>query len=190
VQRQRVERGLLDCLARFLEARAALRAYAQSAEIEQALRERRLGGQRKRLDGSCPGDVSRLRVVGQAASGLCELRQALLEPWALTQLEQELASRRAQRLVDGRQHPAQAGGAVGREQPQPLRIVAGAELVQRRLERLPTDDATLAVVEHAEARVEARRERVSLQQPEAEAVDRGDPGSVERPREVVTADLA
>ena len=47
VERQCVERSLLHGPASLLEARAALGAHAQAAEIEQALRQRRLGGQRR-----------------------------------------------------------------------------------------------------------------------------------------------
>ena len=187
LQRERVERRLLDGLASLLEARAALRARAQAAEVEQALGQRRLGGQLERLHAplraprrSRPVSSARQRAASAAPRGAPRARP-------VAQLEQQLASGRAQGLVDGRQHPAQPGGAVGREQPQPLRVVAGAELVQRGLERLTADDAALAVVEHAEARVEPGGERMRLQQPQAEAVDGRDPGAVERPREVVAA---
>ena len=45
----------------------------------------------------------------------------------LAELERQLAPGRAQRLVDARQHPAEPLRAVGREQPQPLRLAAGTE---------------------------------------------------------------
>ena len=55
------------------------------------------------------------------------------------------------------------------------------------LERLAAEHPRLAVVEHTEAGVEPGRERIRLQQPVAEAVDRRDPGAVELTGEVVSA---
>src|SRR5207253_9455621 len=92
-----------------------------------------------------------------------------------------------QRLVDAGQHPPQPAGAVRCEQTQTPRIVTGAEFVQRLLERLAAEHPRLAVVEHTEAGVEPGRERIRLQQPVAEAVDRRDPGAVELTGEVVSA---
>src|SRR4029079_14794035 len=93
-------------------------------------------------------------------------------------LEPKLEPRRAKRLVHARQHPAQAPPAVRGEQPQP-RLVIAAELLQRRPEGLAAENTALAVVEHPEARVDPGRERMRLQEPVAEAVDRRDPGRVE-----------
>src|SRR5439155_11126018 len=56
-------------------------------------------------------------------------------------------------------------------------------------ERLAAEHPALAVVEHAEARVDPRSKRVGAQQPMAEAVDRRDPSGVELAREVVPAEL-
>src|SRR4029078_9073198 len=55
----------------------------------------------------------------------------------------------------------------------------------RRAQGLSAQHAALSVVEHPEARVDAGRERMRLQQTVAEAVDRRDPGRVELARRVV-----
>src|SRR5439155_1602360 len=86
---------------------------------------------------------------GQAARGFAQLVQPLLEARPLAELEDELTPRRAQRLVDAREHPPQAVGAVGREEPQPLGVAAGAERLERPLERLPAHDRSVRLVELA-----------------------------------------
>ena len=189
LQRQLVERRLLDRLARLLVARRPLAARAQPGEIEQTLGQRRRLRERDRLRRRRARRVGGVRIGRQCARRLSQLVELDLEVGALAQLEVELPAGRAQRLVHGRQHPAQAGGAVRGQQLQAVSVVAGTELVQRRLEGLAADDASLAVVENAEARVEPRRERVRLQQPQAEAVDGRDPGAVERARQVVAPEL-
>jgi hypothetical protein len=189
LKRQLVERGLLDRLPCLLVARRTLASRPQAAQVEQPLRRLRRLRQRERLGGGGTRLVLRLGVLRETARGLRELRQARVEPGTLAELEHELAARRAKRLVDGREHPPQAGRAIRGKETEPLGIVAGAKLVQGRLEGLAADDATLAVVEDPEARIEAGGERMSLQQAETETVDGRDPGAVERPGEVVAADL-
>src|SRR5256885_5546423 len=66
-------------------------------------------------------------------------------------------------------------------------MVAGADLVQRRIERLAAEHAGLAVIKPPEARVEPGGERIRLQQPVTEAVNRRDPGAVKLAREVIAA---
>ena len=176
-------------LARFLVGRRALAACPQAAEIEQPLGELRRFRQRERLRGRRARCVGGCGVVCETPGGLGQLREPRLEARPLAQLERELPAGRAEGLVHGGQHPAQPRRAVGREQPQPRRVVARAELVQRRLERLAADHTALAVVQNTEPRVESGGERVRLQQPQAEAVDRRDPGSVERTSEIVAAEL-
>src|SRR5581483_4779464 len=80
-------------------------------------------------------------------------------------------------------------GAVRREQPQPVGVARGAELLERVPERLAPEDGALRLVELAEARIEPGGEGIRLQQPQAEAVDRRDPGAVELAREVVAPAL-
>ena len=91
--------------------------------------------------------------------------------------------------MDARKHPAQPAGAVGGEQLHPLLVAAAAELLQRLAEGLAAEDTPLAVVQHAETRVDPGRERMGLQEPVAEAMDRRDPRRVEVAREVVALEL-
>ncbi len=105
----------------------------------------------------------------------------------LAQLERQLAAGGAERLVDGGQLAAQSLRAVGREQPQPLGVAGRAERRERALERLAADDRAVLIVELAEPRIDADRERMRAQQPRAEAVDRRDPRTVEPAREIGAA---
>src|SRR5439155_17193949 len=97
-----------------------------------------------------------------------------------------LAPGGAERLVDAREHPTEPGGAVRREELQPVGLTRREELGERALERGAAQHRPLGLVELAEARVEARSERIRLQQSQAEAVDGGDPRAVELAREVVS----
>src|SRR5262249_38501638 len=164
-----VERGLLDALARLLVRGGALAATTEVAEIEQLLRSE---------------VVVEHELLAETARSLSELVDALAETAPLAQLEDEVASRGAQRLVHPGQHAAQPVSPVDGEQPEARRIVAGAEVRQGRLERFASQHAPLALVEHPETRVDARGEGMRTQEPMAEAVDRRDPGAVERAREV------
>ena len=94
-------------------------------------------------------------------------------------VEHELPAGRAQSLVDPRQHPPQPARAVGGEQAEPLGLLVDAERRERLLKRLAGEDARLVVVDDPEPGVDAGLERMRLQQPVAEAVDRRDPGRVE-----------
>src|SRR5204863_4158349 len=67
---------------------------------------------------------------------------------------------------------------------QPVGIVLRAEVRDRRAERLAPEHGSLRVVELAEARIKASREGIRLQKPQAEAVDRRDPRTVELPGEI------
>ncbi len=116
-----------------------------------------------------------------------QLGEPLGDDRQLAELERQLASGGAERLVDAGEHPAQPVRAVGREQPQPFAVARRAERRERALERLAADDGAVFVVELAVARVDADRERMRAQEPRAEAVDRRDPRAVELPREVVAA---
>src|SRR5215216_3003907 len=137
--------------------------------------------------------MRRLQVADRPlVAGGARVRTELLEPLAelhrLARVDPQLEPGRAQGLVDAGEHPAQPPSAVGGEQPQ-ARLVVAAELLERRPERLASEHASLAVVEHAEARVDPGRERVRLQQAAAEAVDGRDPRAVELALEVVAAEL-
>ena len=188
-QREIVERRLLHRAARLLVGRRTLAACPEAAEVEQPLGQLRRFRKDEGLSSRRTCRIGGAGVLCQTPCRLGELREPRVQAGSLAELERELPARRAERLVHGGEHPAQPRSAVGREQPEPGRILAGAELVQRRLERLTTDDAPLTVVQHPETRVETGGERVRLQQPQAEAVDRRDPGAVERAGEIVAAEL-
>ena len=177
-----LERRLLDALARLLEGARALAATLQHPQVEQALRIR---PQLERLRGASPLEVGRLWVVDEAARRVAQGLEPLVEARPLAQLELEVAPGRAQRLVDAREHPPQPVGAVGRKQPQPLGIAVRTEPRERALEGLSPEDGALRLVELAEAGIDPDLERVCLEQARAEAVDRRDPGAVERAGEVV-----
>ncbi len=188
--RELVERGPLDALPRLLVRRRALAARAERREIEQPLGQRRLGRDPERLLRVRALELGRGRVPGEGARRVLQLAEPFLEPGPfVVEGELERPPGRAKRLVDAGEHPPQPAGAVGREELEPLGLAALAERRERRLERLAADHPPLALVEDAEARVEPGRERVSLQQPHAEAVDGRDPGAVELAREVVAAAL-
>ena len=68
-------------------------------------------------------------------------------------------------------------------------MLARAELGERDAERLRAQHARLALVEHAEARIDAGRRGIRAQQPVTEAVDRRDPRAVELAREIGAAGL-
>ena len=159
-------------------------------QLEQVVRSRRPLDELEQRGGAGALELGRRDVVDEAAGRRAELLEPLLERRALAELEHELPSGGAERLVDPGDHPAQAPRAVGREQLQPVRVAVGAEPGQRLVERLAREHRRLRLVELAEARVEPGLERIRLQQPIAEAVDRRDPGAVERPRQVVAPSAA
>ena len=162
---------------------------AEAGELHQPVGPRVALEEREQLRRRRALVVGRRGVVDEAAGGLAQIVDALREVGPPADLERELAPGRAQRLVDAREHPAQAVGAVGREQAQPVGIAVGAELVERLPERLAPEHRALRVVELAEARIEPGGERIGLQEPQAEAVDGRDPGAVELAREVVAPAL-
>ena len=116
-------------------------------------------------------------------------RDSVVEALAQPRLEDQLASRRPQRVVDADEHLAEPRRLVGREQLPAVGLVGGAERVERRVERLALQHARLRLVEHPEPRVDAGCERIGGQEPAAEAVDRRDPGAVEVAREIRTLEL-
>ena len=169
-------------------ARAPLHANAERST-------RRSGGDPLRRHAQHLAGISRLRGccrwVGCELLGLdAERSYRAVDARALPELEDERPPGRAKRLVDAREHASQPGRAIGREQPQPLRILSRTELPERALERFAAQHRSSRVLELAEAWVEAGRERMGAQEPVAEPVNRRDPGSVELPREVGTTALA
>ena len=183
-RRELVERCLLDRTACFLVGRGTLTTCEEVSEVAQTLRPRVRFEQDEHLRGGVELRLAAARVLRQTTSRLAQFLHARLQLRHVAQFEHELAPGRTQRLVDARQHPAQTVGAVDREQPQPRLVVVRAERRQCSLEGLAAQHAPLALVEDAEARIDACRERVRAQQPVAEAVNRGDPRAVESTREI------
>ena len=175
-----VERSLLGPLTRLFVAGRAFPAQTQVAKVEDPVSACVLFEVDERPTRRLALSVSRTFVFREAARRLAELVDPHDEARPLAQLEDELPSGRSERLVDACEHPPQAVRAVDRQQPQTGRVVVRAEGGERLPERLPSQYAALALVEHAEARIDARRKRMRTQEPVAEAVDGGDPGSVER----------
>src|SRR5207302_930525 len=123
-----------------------------------------------------PGSLSQfMRAFGQVATP--------------ADLERELTPGRPQRLVDTGEHPAKPVGAVGRQEAQPVRMAVRAELVEGPPEGFAPQHRALRVVQLPEAWVEPGRERIGLEQPQAEAVNRRDPGAVELTGEIVSPAL-
>ena len=180
-----VERRLLDRAPGFLVRRRPVARCAEPRQLDQPVgarveleqREQLLGIRVLHLAGRSVRD-ERARRVTQLLDPLCQLRPA-------ADVERQLTPRGAQGLVDAREHPSQPARAVRGEQAKPLRLPVGTELVEGGLERLAAEHGTLRVVELAEPRVESRSKRVRLEQAEAEAVDRRDPGAVELAREIM-----
>ena len=188
-RRRLVERSLRDGAPRLLVGGRPLAGGAEPGELHQPVGARVPLEQREQLLGVRALVVARRRVAGEAPGRLAQLLDALGELRAPADVEIELAAGGAKRLVDAREHPAKPVRAVGREQAQPIGRAVGAELAERLLERLAAEHRSLGLVELAEARVEPRRERVSLQQAQAEAMNGGDPGAVELAREIVPSAL-
>ena len=132
-----------------------------------------------------PLEVGGVGVVRKAVSGVAQSLDAVGERRPVAELQHERPPGGAQRGVDSSQHSPQAGGAVRREQLESVRLFPATERCQRLLERLACEYGGVRFLELSEARIETGLERVRPEQPVAEAVDRGDPGSVELPSQVV-----
>ena len=159
-------------------------------EIDETLGRRPFAEHVEELAGVPALGRGRRRVCGQRLRLGDQRRHRVTRARPLAELEDEVASGRAKRLVDARQHPAQALRTVRREQAEPLGLASGAELLERAIERLAAEHRGAGVLELAEARIEPGGERMRAEQPCAEAVDRRDPGSVELAREIGAATLA
>jgi hypothetical protein len=145
-----------------LYCRSCGRGDRHAAELGQG----DLGGGRKR--GRLGGDAWRL-CLRQAGKALPAASQARV--------------RRAH-------HVAQAVGRVGGHHLEPLRVLALAhEGAQGGVEGVGGHALRLELVEHPEARVDARAQRVRAKQPRAEAVDGRDPGGLRRARLLAPAQL-
>ena len=180
--RELVECGLLEPVAGAAERSGAVAGRRQQGEVEQLLRIRRRQSERGVRSGELL--VGHVGIRGERRGGGVQLGEPLGHARHLAELEPQLPARRAQRLVDAREHPPQPLRAVRREQAKALAVARRAERRQRALEGLAADHRAVLLVQLAEARVDADRERVRAQQARAEAVDRRDPGAVEPAREV------
>ena len=174
-----VQRRLLHAAPRLLVADRALAARLQLAEVEEPFGERPLGQELERARRRGAGGLASVGVVHETLGGVLQLGDPFRQPRTIAELEDERPPGRPQRVVHAGQHPAQSPRPVGGEQPQALLVAVRAELRESRLERLPLEHARLCLVEDAEARVDPGRERMGLEEPEAEAVDRRDPRGVE-----------
>ena len=179
-----VEGCLVEPVACAAELGRAVASGREMREVEQPLRVRP-----ERQRGVCGREllVGHLGIGRQRLCCSVQLRQSFGNAGVLTELELQVAARRAKRLVDAGEHAAQSLRAVGGEQPQPFGVTSRAEAGQCALERLTPDHRAVLVVELAEARVDPHRKRMRSQEARAEAVDRRDPRAVEPPREVMPA---
>ena len=182
-----VERRLLDRGERLAVRGRAIAAGLEAAQVISRSGRRSRCEQLEEIRSGLALGVGRVGVGRERGRSGPQLLDPLGELRPRRHRQVELAPRRAQRLVDARQHPPQPVAPVGGEQLEPLRIVSGAELRERGTERLRAQHRRLGLVELAEARVEPGRERIRPEQAGAEAVDRRDPGAVELAREVVPA---
>src|SRR5207248_10466683 len=89
-------------------------------------------------------------------------------------------------LADQRAEPV---GPVGGDQLEPLRRVAGEELLHRLLACLQREAGRLALVQHAVLRIDAGRHRMRAQEARAEAVDSRHPGALGLARQRALAEL-
>ena len=188
--RSDVERRLLQREPQVLVRGEAILAAALDRDLGQVEQEVDMRLAVQQLDGASedcarvvrPGLAVRLRECPRR--GCSQLRDPLVELRLLLEAELERPAGCPQRLRDPAEHATQADRAVRREQLDPLWMLVRAEFRQRDAERLRTQHARLALVEHAEARIDACRRGIRPEQPVAEAVDRRDPRAVELPCEI------
>ena len=86
----------------------------------------------------------------------------------------------AQALVGAERHRRQTPGLERRRRRGHVGVVGGKQAVERLVDRAVAQPCRLGRVEDAEARVEARRQRVRGEQAPAEGVDRHHPGAFGR----------
>ncbi len=181
---QALEGRCENAVQRLVEGRCARAARLHVRECQQALGEHRATCE---LEGRASGialEIGGTIVLDEARGGFPEVGDTFVELRSGAGLEHEIAAGRAERRVDLDEHSPQAVRAVRREELPAVRLVGRTEALQRRRERLGLEDEGLRLVEDTEARVDTGREWVCAQEPAAEAVDRRDPGTVERQREI------
>ena len=190
VRGQLLESRALGRLPRQLVRRRARTLAGERREIDEALGRRSFAEHVKELAGVTALSRGRRRVGGQRLPLGDQPRHRVTRVRPLAELEDEVTSGRAKRLVHARQHPAQALRTVRRQQAETLGLAPGAEFLERAIERLATEHRGAGVLELSETRIEPGGERMCAEQPCTEAVDRGDPGSVELAREIGAPALA
>ncbi len=184
-----LQRERAHLVPRVVERRRPCSARARVRQFEQSLGQAGRLQQVDHVTSRCPLQIRGLPVGGERLRFGEQVDDRVVEALGHAGLELELASRRAQRVVDADQHLAEATGAVGREELPTVRLIGSAELLQGRIERLALQNPSLGLVQHSEARVDPRRQRIRRQQPTAEPMNRRDPGAVEVAREVRTVEL-
>jgi hypothetical protein len=191
-RRDLVESSPLDRPERLAEGGKPLPllpADPQVGEIEEVLRGRnRLEKLERVLDLRASGQ----RLLGVAQRDLRDLAQL---GHAVGKRRDGLARKlewpacRAQAVVHAREHPSETLGPVGGEEPHAFGLSRLHVRGEGLREGLRAEHRRLALVEHAEARVEPGLERMRAQKPVAEAVDRRDPARVQVACEIVTLEL-
>ena len=112
-----VERRLLHQPARLLVRRGALAARAEAGQLHQPVRTRVALEQREQLLRVAALRVGRRGIGGEEARRLAQLLHAVRQLGTAADVEPQLPSRGAERLVDAGEHPPQPRRAVRREQP-------------------------------------------------------------------------
>src|SRR5205823_7542661 len=129
-------RSLLDSATGVLVAGSALSAGAKIGELEQSIRPRRGAETLEQRPGCGALGVTGGHVLHETGGGVAKFLDRLVERRCVAELQHELPAGRPQRLVDAGQHPSQSARSVRREQAQTVGLVAGAEILQRTVERL------------------------------------------------------
>ncbi len=160
-----LESSPLRGLPRLLERGRPRAPAGERREIDETL------GRRARVEradglGRVSSLCGRRRLVGCQPSRLGAKRgRGLREARPLAELEHELAPRGAKRLEDAREHAPQPVGAVRGQETHALGLAGRAEPLERAVERLAAQDRRSRLLELAEPRIEAGRERIRAQEP-------------------------
>ena len=103
----------------------------------------------------------RIREAERLVGGLTQRGDRILERGRDLRGEDERAACRAQAVENRGEHALEAVGSVGGEQPQPLGLTGVEEARERCGEGLGSQHARLALVQDAEAGIEAGFERMA-----------------------------
>ena len=133
---QLLERRLLHALACGLERGRAPASRRERREVDEPLREGPVRDDAECLVGVAALRLGRGRIGRQRIRLDAQRRDRTGDVGPLTELELEVPSGGAERLVHAREHATKACRAIGREEPEPLRFAVGAERLESALERL------------------------------------------------------